>query len=67
MGVSTQLRRRAREQTLEILQGVQREVGVPLRAPPGHLPTLRVVDGWVLDKGLEIVTGRCDPMRQRVL
>jgi len=43
--------RRAREQTLEILLGVQREVGVPLRAPPGLLPTFRVVDCWVLDTG----------------
>ena len=24
---------------------------VPLRAPPGLLPTLRVVGGWVWDKG----------------
>jgi hypothetical protein len=44
--------RRAREQTLEILQGFQREVGMPLRAPPAFLPTLRGVDGWVLDNGI---------------
>ena len=40
--------RRAREQTLKIPQGVQREVGVPPRAPPGLLLTLRVVDGHAI-------------------
>jgi hypothetical protein len=39
--------RRAREKTLEIAQGVQREVGVPLRAPPGLRPALPLAAGWV--------------------
>jgi hypothetical protein len=41
--------RRAWEQTLEILQGVQKEARVPPRVPPHLLPTR--VGGWALDKG----------------